>query len=148
MAGKLIKFWESNSQHSPQFSYRRDLVTCDALLTLSHHLHVALNKCIEGRLMLLDFSAAFNRVNYCGLLYKLRFIGVRGQWYLGVGGQFLSIVLELLSKRKQRVVFVGKVSTLVDMVSGVPQGSVIGICLCCTPSDSSALLGTMLGLNG
>ena len=31
---------------------------------------------MEGRLVQLDFSAAFDRVSHCGLLYDLRSIGV------------------------------------------------------------------------
>ena len=37
-----------------------------ALLTLSHHLQVALDRGMEGRLVKLDFSAAFKKVNHCG----------------------------------------------------------------------------------
>ena len=66
------------------FSYSRSLRTCDALFTLSHHLQVALGRDVEGRLVQLDFSAAFARVSHRGLLYKLRSISV--------GRQFLSIL--------------------------------------------------------
>ena len=65
---------------------------------------------MEGRLVQLDFSAAFVEVNHRGLLYKLRSIGV--------GGQFLSIVSQFLSGRRQRVCLDGKVTVLVDVVSG------------------------------
>ena len=58
--------------------------TCVTLLTLSHHLQVALNTVMEGKLVPLDFSAAFDRASHCNLLHKLGDIGV--------GGQFLSIV--------------------------------------------------------
>ena len=69
-------FLESNALlPSSQFSYRRSLGTCDALLILSNHLQVALNK-EHGRLVQLGFSTAFNRVSHCGLLYKLKSIGV------------------------------------------------------------------------
>ena len=51
---------------------RRGLGTCDALLTLSHSLQVALNRGIEGRLVQLEFEVAFDRVSHRGLLYKLR----------------------------------------------------------------------------
>ena len=71
---------------------------------------------MEGRLVQLDFSAAFDRVSHRGLLRKLSSIGV--------GGQFLSIVSEFLSNRRQHVRLDGKVSASVIVVSGVPQGSV------------------------
>ena len=41
---KLSNFLESNSLLPPHFSYRRNLETCDALLTLSHHLLVVLDR--------------------------------------------------------------------------------------------------------
>ena len=74
---------------------------------------------MEGRLVSLDFSAAFDIVSHRGLLYKLRFISVRGQ--------FLSIVLEFLSDRRQRVRLDDKVTASVDVVSGVPQGTLLGL---------------------
>ena len=79
MAGKLSHFLHSNSLLPPsQFSHRRGLKTSDALLTLSHSLQVALDRGMKGRLVQLDFSAAFDRVSHRGLLYKLRSIGVGG----------------------------------------------------------------------
>ena len=44
VVGKLSRSLESNSL-LPLFQvlYKRDLLTCDALLTLSHHLQVTLN---------------------------------------------------------------------------------------------------------
>ena len=57
----------------------------------SHHVQVALNRGMEGRLIQLEFSVAFGRVNHRGLLYKLRSIRV---------GQFLSILSEILSHMK------------------------------------------------
>ena len=61
-----------------QFSYRRSLGTSDVLLTVSHRLQVTLARSMEGRVGKLIFSAAFDTVRYCGLLYKLISIGVRG----------------------------------------------------------------------
>ena len=66
---------------------------------------------MKRRLVQLDFSPAFHRVSHRGLLYRLR--------SKGVGGQFLSIVSELLSDRRQRMRLDGKVSASVDVVSGV-----------------------------
>ena len=73
---------------------------------------------MEARIIQLDFSAAFDMVSRCGLLYKVKSIGV--------GGQFLSIVSEFLSDRRQRPRLDGKVSESVDVVSGVSQASILG----------------------
>ena len=62
--------------------YRRGQGTCDGLLTLSHTLQVALNKSMEGRLVRLDFSSAFDRVSHRSLLYELRSIDVGRQTVL------------------------------------------------------------------
>ena len=45
---------------------------------------------------------------------------------MGVGGQFLFIVSQFLSDRMQRVRLNFKASVSVDVVSGMPQGSVLG----------------------
>ena len=94
VAGKLSKFLKSNSLlPSSQFSYSyfRGMGTCDALHTLSHHLQVALEEGMEGRLVQLGFSVVYNRVSDRGLSYKLKSISVRGQ--------FLFIVTLFLSDR-------------------------------------------------
>ena len=75
MSRKLSHFLEGNSMLPLQFSYRNGLGTCDALLTLFYHCRL-LDK--ARRLVLLDFSAAFDNGSHRGLLQKLRFIGVGG----------------------------------------------------------------------
>ena len=72
---------------------------------------------MEERLVQSDFTAAFDRIYHCDLLYKLRSIGL---------GQFLFIVSEFLSDKRQHVHLDEKVSLSVDVVSGVPQGSALG----------------------
>ena len=65
VSGKLSHFLERNSMLLlSQFSYRRGLGTCDALLTLSHTLQVALDRGMEGNLVQLDFSDALDRVSH------------------------------------------------------------------------------------
>ena len=45
---------------------------------------------------------------------------------MGVGGSVLSVLTQFLSNRSQNVVVDGCRSKLVNVVSGVPQGSVFG----------------------
>ena len=59
-----------------QFAYRKGLGTCDALLCLSHILQSALERGQEARIVQIDFSAAFDRVNHQGILYKLCSVGI------------------------------------------------------------------------
>ena len=61
-----------------QFAYRKGLGTCDALLCVAHSLKSALEMGQDDRIVQIDFSAAFDRVNHQGILFKL--------WYEGVGG--------------------------------------------------------------
>ena len=57
-------------------------------------------------------------VGHLGLSYKLK--------STGIGGQFLSIVSELLNDRRQHVRLNCKVNASVNVVSGVNLGSVLG----------------------
>ena len=68
--------------------------------------------------MQIDFSAAFERVNHQGILYKLCSVGI--------GGSELSILTQFLSSRSRHVMVDGCQSKLVNVGSGVPQGSVLG----------------------
>ena len=68
--------------------------------------------------MQIDFSTAFDWVNHLGILYKLCSVGI--------GGSVLSILTEFLSNRSQKVMVDGCRSKLVNVVSGVLQGSVLG----------------------
>ena len=95
-----------------QFAYRKGLGTCDALLRVSHTLQSALESGQEARIVQIDFSAAFDRVNHQGILYKLCSVGIRGS--------VLSILTPFLLNRSQHVMVDSFRSKLVNVVSGVP----------------------------
>jgi len=119
VASRLNRFIESTGVlPNSQYGFRKGLGTTDALLHVSHLLQSSLDKGYEARLVQLDFSAAFDRVNHEGLLFKLRSVGV--------GGCILSIIQQFLSRRQQCISVDGYLSSFVDVVSGVPQGSVLG----------------------
>ena len=66
----------------------------------------------------LDFSKAFDSVSHRKLLFKLG--------CFGISGTLLDWFGDYLHDRKQRVVVEGVSSSVHDVISGVPQGSVIG----------------------
>ena len=66
----------------------------------------------------LDFAKAFDKVDHNILLRKLQ--------QLGIQGKTLHWIQTFLGGRTQRVIVNGKLSVPHNVISGVPQGSVIG----------------------
>ena len=66
----------------------------------------------------LDFAKAFDKIDRSILISKLK--------HIGVGGKLLSIIEDYLSNRKQYVEINGTASDLLLVLSGVPQGSLLG----------------------
>ena len=71
--------------------------------------------------LVLDFSKAFDKVGHKRLLRLLRYYGIAGKTNLWIES--------FLSSRTQQVVVEGEHSYVGNVVSGVPQGSVLGPCL-------------------
>ena len=123
---RLRRFMErSGVLPTTQLPYRKGLGTCDPLLCLSHILQSALESGQEAGIVLIDFSAAFGRVNHQDILHKLCSVGNEGS---------VSILTQFLSKNRSQHVMVDDCrSKLVNVVSGVSQGSVFGrYCSSCT----------------
>ena len=93
------------------------------LTQLLAHWDVILDGLVDGEgvdSVYLDFSKAFDKVETGVLLHKLRdskVLGKVGVWL----GRFLDS-----SRRKQAVAVEGRLSGLSDVISGVPQGTVLG----------------------
>ena len=68
--------------------------------------------------ILLDFSKAFDKEDHNGLLLKLEHLGIRNS--------LLNWIRSFLIGRKQKVLVEGKASVPKPVLSGVPQGTVLG----------------------
>ena len=77
-----------------------------------------LNNGGEVHAILLDLSKAFDTVPHNKLSHKLSSYGIRGQ--------LLNWINAFLTDRKQQVVLNGETSQPQSVISGVPQGSVLG----------------------
>ena len=66
----------------------------------------------------LDFQKAFDKVPHQRLLLKLK--------AHGIGEGIIDLIKQWLTDRRQRVVVDGKVSNWKSVLSGAPQGSVLG----------------------
>ena len=65
MSVRLGRFMEGRGVlPTTQFSYRKGLGSCNALLCVAHALQSALEMGQEARIVQIDFSGAFDRVNH------------------------------------------------------------------------------------
>ena len=72
----------------------------------------------ETDIIYLDFSKAFDSVPHDRLISKLRNLGIRGK--------ILKWIESFLKGRKQRVIMRNGSSSWCEVISGVPQGSILG----------------------
>lgn len=103
-----------DSQHG--FRQKR---SCESqLITTINDFSECLNSKGQIDAVLLDFSKAFDKVDHEGLIFKLENLGVRHS--------LLFWIKSFLIGREQRVLVDGKQSSSKPVLSGVPQGTVLG----------------------
>ena len=88
------------------------------LLSITHWIFTSFDNGLEVRGVFLDISKAFNKVWHEGLIFRLK--------QNDIPGEFLHILSDFLSNRKQRVVLNGKNSSWANVHAGVAQGSIVG----------------------
>jgi hypothetical protein len=102
-----------------QSAYRRFHSTETALLKIQNDLLLSANEQKTSALILLDLSAAFDTIDHSILLSRLTS-------FYGISGSALDLIRSYLTDRTQSVLVNNCFSPPAPILTGVPQGSVLG----------------------
>ena len=111
----LIKYKILSDQ---QFGFRKKHNTSHSISCLYEKLIHNIEKKLDTAVLFIDLKAAFDTIDKTILLQKLDHYGIRGQT--------LNLIKSYLSNRKQYVKCNDIDSLMMDVICGVPQGSVLG----------------------
>jgi len=115
----LTNFLEFNNILTPdQYGFRKSHSAVHPMVHLMNFVSRALNKKETAIAIFCDLRKAFDTVNHKILFKKMHDIGIRGlelEWFKNY-----------LLNRKQFVYLNGKSSNLLEILLGVPQGSILG----------------------
>ena len=101
-----------------QWGFRPGRSTTTALLDVNHFWFSNLDRGKELIVVFFDYSKAFDSVPHLSLLECLR--------DLGFSVHLLAWFQDYLTNRSQQVVINGRSSSPIEVISGVPQGSILG----------------------
>lgn len=119
MAKQIVAFIEENNIYKPSMSgFRKHHSTETLLMKIRDDIVGAMNKGEITLATFIDYSKAFDTVDFKTLLCKLR--------KLGFSYSASTLMLSYLSDRKQFVQIDDKQSDRETVIFGVPQGSVLG----------------------
>ena len=119
IVSQIMKHLENhNILTDSQFGFRT-LHSCESQLFVTvDDIAKAMDRKLQVDAAILDFSKVFDEVTHSRLLYKLDYYGIRGNLH--------SWLSSFLYGRSQQVVVDGAKSSVCNITSSVPQGSVLG----------------------
>ena len=101
-----------------QFGFLTKCSTCIQSLDCVNDWTLSIRNCHSVDVIYFDFTKAFDSVSHPKLIHKLQ--------VYGFCGRLLCVLSDFLCDRTQQVVLPNGTSTLRSVISGVPQGSVLG----------------------
>ena len=122
MFSQLYSYFNINNLLSEQqYGFRSQHSTELACVKLADYIIKGMDNIKEIKIptaIFLDLSKAFDTLNFDILLNKLKYYGVRGT--------SLALIKSYLTNRYQYVQFENSDSELLEIVTGIPQGSILG----------------------
>ena len=119
MYNRLVEYLNKNNIiYSKQFGFRKSHSSAMALMLLVDKISKALEDGEFAVGIFIDFSKAFDTINFNILFNKL--------YHYGIRGSELNWFISYLSNRKQYVYYNNQCSSLGNIACGVPQGSILG----------------------
>ena len=116
---RIIEFLQKTGKfNDSQHGFRSGRSTLSQLLSHFDKILKGLEKGDDVNVVYLDFAKAFDKVDHGVVLKKLKSLGIRGRL-----GRWIHC---FLTGRTQKVVVGGESSSIKVVISGVPQGSVLG----------------------
>lgn len=101
-----------------QSGFRPGYSCSTALLNLTDDILSATDQGLLTLLIMLDYTKAFNCINFEIMLAILH--------YIGLSDSAVNLLADYLHGRSQAVVYEGNISSFEQLFSGVPQGSILG----------------------
>jgi len=119
IVSNLMSYFDQNNVLNPFQHGFRSKHSCESqLIGFTQEIFDNMENGKQTDVIVLDFSKAFDKVDHQLLIYKLL--------TLGVNIKTTNWIESFLTNRNQTVVVEGKKSDTVPVMSGVPQGSVVG----------------------
>jgi len=109
---------ETNFVTNSQFGFRKGKSCTNQLIEVMDDLSTFMEMKESVDIIYFDFKKAFDTVPHERLLYKVN--------QAGISGNIFKWIKDFLTNRKQRVKLQNAISNESEVISGVPQGSILG----------------------